>query len=278
MQYDQKAFNSLSEAIEFVQRSPHTHRHDHYDEATKFYGFMDLKGAIAYLQAGAQANSREMRAAVALLDKIDSSAHNRHRDTWQAREFGGYAVVPEYLAGMPMNMRHREPDESDVSPIKIYLEPVVSAGVDETELLRRGAAIAALAQRMSEERPTELHVAAALGGGQAGAIIYDIRLDTCPINLAQAVAVFATPQFARKFSFNLADAIAGTNRCFNGGWGFAHPDASRSRERSLRKALDCQPQDIVLVGGYLDDAKLMRENPVEWVNRQLEKQRNLSDE
>lgn len=272
-----KRFDSIGDAVKFVLESPHKFRHDSNDDRSKWYGYKSLAGACQYILGGADKNSRAMREAVALLDKVDSAAHSRHKDSWQASPVGAFPVVPEYLAGLPLSMRHRIPDENDRAPIRVFFESSVSAGVNENELVRRGAAVAALAQRMSEERPTELYVADALGIGGRETAIFSIRLDTCPINLAQAVAVFASSEFARKFAFNLCDAVTGEQggAAFNGGWGFGYPGVARGEK--MREALGMEPQDILLQGGFLTDAAMMERDPVGWVNKFLDAQRTLED-
>ena len=236
-----------------------------------------LPRALNLVRAGMPANSMEMRRTLELLDKIDASAHNRQRTQWEPDVSGAFPVVGEYLQGLPMHMRNRRKIESDQSPIRILFEPSVSAGVTHGSILQRGAAICALAQRISEERPTELYVIDSLDLDKEDYVSTMTRLDTCPINLAQCVAIFSTPSFCRCISFNHCSAVAGHKRSKSIGWGLGG-QPSDMREQILRNLFELNPQDILLQGGYLTDDALMKRDPVAWVNKFLDKQRNIIEE
>lgn len=236
----------------------------------EWMGGRTLAEAIAYVRNGAPEDSKDMRVTRELIDKIDSEARGRTRPQWEPSVAGAFPVVGEYLMGLPMHMRERRQVQCDTAPIKLVLESVCSAGTSHKAILNMGAAVAALAMRMSEERPLELYVASALNAHPGGNVISMARMDSAPLNLAQAVALFASASFHRMIAFNLTSFHHGTR---SHGWGYGMP--SESRGRAMREAMALEPQDILLQGAYLPDSGLLERDPVAWVNKFLDAQRNV---
>lgn len=218
----------------------------------------------------------EMKEARELYEKIDSSFRERETHAWLPSVTGAYPVVPEYLIGMPLNMRQQQAIEADITPLRIVVEVCVSSGVSHHELIRRGAALSALVMRSSEERPVELWIVGAMRNDDTRNVsVVATKLASAPVNLSQCVAAFAMVGMARSILFNVMTAIDGRNR---GGinWAYGRP-GDAERERKLRAVMELSPQDVVIQGGYLPDAMLMKSDPVEWVHKQLEKQRTVAE-
>lgn len=237
-------------------------------------GGRKLPKACEYVMQGA--SESECREAKSLFDKIDASFRDRDNTAWMPSVCGAYPVVPEFLMGLPENMRARRPVESDVSPIRLCVEVVVSGGISQQEKARQGAALAALAMRASELRPVELWIWAAsrIDGGSDTVIAAKVE---APYSMAQIVAVFASHSFGRAIMSALANKHGNGNRSkYNGGWKWAlGKPGSDDRDAKVRGAMGWSQQDVVIQGGYLPDAALMERDPVEWVHRQLEKQRTV---
>ena len=252
-----------------------------YGGGTNFLGHTSETQAVAFCEQNI--GERHMRAARELVDSIDASYRDRDKEHWQPSPFGAYPVVPDYLAGDPFSMRIKHRDEDNTAPIRYYIEAVVSGGTSTYELERRAAGLAALIMRTVEERPVELYALIALhnqrGGGSAGDIGV-VPITTHPIDLHSTIAAFATREFCRCMAFTNAEQATGvdSNNC---DWLFGHPEGAYNRnlrERHFRKALNMEPQDVLMQGGYLTDAEEFGSDPVKWVHKQIEKQRSLDDE
>lgn len=262
-----KRYDTLSEYLDIAAQGGYCNSN------LKWAGGRSLREAIAYVHRGEEANSGAMREARELLDKIDSSFRDRDAMQWLPSVAGAYPVVPEYLMGLPDNMRERLSVEDDRAPVRILMESVVSAGLSERECMRRGVAVCALAMRMAEERPVELYVFEGMAPMGWNPVLAMARIATDPLNLAQAITVWGSLSFARQITFNHLSKVNNRSGEVSIGWLFTRP--GKSREIEIRKALALEPQDVVIQGGFLPDAELMDSNPVEWVHKQLEKQRHV---
>lgn len=216
------------------------------------------------------ASDSECRRARELLEKVDSSFRDREVMQNLPTVAGAYAVVPEYLMGIPENMRLRAPVEDDAAPVRIYMEVVVSGGVSHEEMTMRGAAMAALVTRMGEERAVELWGWSASHYSRGQNVLLAFRMDTRPVSLSHVVAAFADVAMARRITGALVKHYGGGGSGWL--WAFGNPGDGR-RARQVRELLHTEPQDVVIEGGYLPDASMMRTDPVGWVHKQLEKQR-----
>lgn len=214
------------------------------------------------------ASDSECRAARKLADKIDSSFRDREVSAWVPSVCGAYPIVPDYLIGMPENMRARRPVESDISPIKFVIEPTISQGVTIDQLNNRAAAIAALIMRTNEERPVELWFSMVNDPGGNGDVYNFIRMESTPVSLAHIVAAMTAPT-VRELCMSGATYQRGL-RHYDG-------DNHMPGRAQTRRYMGLNPQDVLIQGGHLVDAALMERDPVQWVHRQLEKQREAVD-
>ena len=239
-----------------------------------WFGVKTMADALAYVRQGAPYAETEQ--ARRLFHKVDTTARDRMANAWVPSVCGAYPVVPEALMGLPQNMRQRRPVESDVSPMRVIVEVAISQSVRREEIVQRGSAIAALVMRMSEERPVELHTLFAGSCGKTAVIT--VRLGTAVMNISKLVAVLASETYARALSF--AAAVNATREPtesadYDGmGWGLGAP--SDARGERLRSLLGYAPQDMLIQGGHVVDAAMMRDDPVAWVHKQLEKQRSVA--
>jgi hypothetical protein len=220
------------------------------------------------------ASEDDMRPARELLEQIDASFRDRETHAWMPSVAGAYPIVAELLQGVPDYMRAQRPIESDIAPVKLVIETAISAGVSHAQQARRGAAISALVMRLSEERPVELWAFNGMKNDNTkNNVVISAKLGVAPLNLSECVAVLASVGMARSVMFNVMTVLDGRN---NGGigWAFGRPNED-TRARALRSAMQLEPRDVLMQGGYLPDAALMNSDPVAWVHAQLEKQRTL---
>lgn len=242
-------------------------------------GGRSLPEAVEYMRKGA--THEEMKEALDLINKVDASFRDREVTVWQPSICGAYPIVAEYLMGLPESMRMRKPIESQISPMRFIIEPVVSQGITHQQMRRRGAAIAALLMRTVEERPVELYMFHAGSdtdgrGGRMGTQTWMTRFDSTPVSLSQVVAAFSA-SFARMVALTHLYVMSGRKDYAGGSWGnMGHPDfPGGARDAKLRKTMGLNPQDVLIQAGYLPDAGMMDRDPVAWVHKQLEKQRSL---
>lgn len=235
----------------------------------------------AYVRRGA--SDAEQRPVREMLSRIDAGVRQREKRELIATVAGGSVNVPDFLQGKPRCMRRRTMIESDVAPVKVIVEVGVSAGTGLHAIQTRGAAVAALVMRLGELRPVELWVAGLFIGGTRGdrnrlgenAVATLIRIDTAPISAALLTAVLVSQHFARGviFSDNM-----NTNKTMprdNNGLPFIVDAKARDKAGEIKRLLGLTEQDIVVPGGHLAEQSQIIRDPVAWVNKYLDPQREL---
>lgn len=234
-----------------------------------FLGHHNPREAVEYCRHGLTQN--DTQEARELFNKIDTSFRDRTRTEWMPSVAGAYACVPEYLQGQPEHMRLMHDNVADSSPIRYWVESGCSEGTSQRAIQRQAAAVGALIMRTSEERPVELMV---FTGGQSDrykGLIAIAPIDSHPVDLVEVIATLGTREFARTISFSLLGKYCGVGGCIN--WTCGYP--GEKREQKLRTILGASPQDVIVQGAFLPDEGLLRNNPVAWVHKQLDKQRSV---
>lgn len=182
--------------------------------------------------------------------------------------------VPGAIMGHPRSMLNRiESDlESVQTPIVIYYDVSVSAGVRDREILNRGVAAMALVMALNAFRPVELYCVScwnARNDNQSGHGVA-VRVETKPLDLARAAFMMTAKEFTRRICFSAAFHQADRKafpHSFPWAWGVGLDD---NYIRNMREAYNMNEQDIFLKGGYLFD-RLMLDNPIQWVKQMIEK-------
>lgn len=235
-----------------------------------FFGHIDPREAVEYCRNGL--TDKDTEQARKLFLSIDTAFRDRTRQEWTPCVAGAYACVPEYLQGQPEHMRTMHDTVSDKAPITYWIEAVVSAGVGVGALKMRAAAIAALIMRTSEERPVELNVFTGGRPNYGQDYLFVAPIDSHPVSLIEALGALGTREFCRTINFTLLAKYSGPSRNIN--WACGWPD--EEREKKLREIFHADPQDVIIQGGFLPDEALMRSDPVAWVHKQLDKQREVN--
>lgn len=267
--YTRIIHDSMGEFLSYAERAGRKVGGDKLGRS--FYGADSTSEAIRYIHDGAR--EYETRQTRELLDSMEAAFHGRTMPIWQPDVMGAYPMVPDFLAGMPDPMRRRAQTEQDISPIRIVVNVMVSAGVERHELAKRGAAAAALAIKLSEIRPVELW--AAYGGRSAHrSTVGRVRMDTSPVDIAHLVAVLSTPQFARAVTFPVIHEANGAR--MNNGLGWAFGGGKQSSVETMREVLALDPQDIYIHGGHLTEASKFGGDVVAWIESYLAPQREVA--
>ena len=258
-------YSSVDEVIALAEKGPNLAYMN-----SGFFGVDNRAAAIKMVRYGG-ASRQSVEKAKRLFDKIDSNIGERMQGKYVPSVAGAYPCVPDYLMGMPEPMRQWQPVPVDNAPVRIYVEALVSGSVGPDALVNRGAAIVALVAKLQEVRPVELYVFGSAYLNNA-TVSYAARVNT-PVSMETAMAIFGSREFYRAINFHYFYAMTGnTTRSIDWGLGSS---PSASREEAIREAFNMNPQDIVLQGGYSTEEALMNRDPVAWVNKYLDAQRNL---
>lgn len=234
-----------------------------------FFGHADPREAVEYCQHGLTDEDTEQ--ARKLFLSVDTAFRDRTRMEWLPSVGGAYACVPEYLQGLPEHMRTMHDNVSDKAPITYWIESVVSSGLGVGALRMRAAAIAALIMRTSEERPVELNIFTGGKPSDGQDYLFVAPVDSHPVSLTETLGALGTREYCRTINFALLAKYSGTSTFIH--WACGWP--GNKRETKLRDVFHAMPQDVVIQGGYLPDEVLMKSNPVAWVHKQLDKQREV---
>lgn len=273
-------FNSMPEFLARVSKIDERHKYNgrHGDtwSATTDAG-------IRNVLSGGRMESRDAVAAV--MDKVDAQVQDRHQREYVAGVAGAFPIVPDYLQGMPMHMRRRAHVASDVAPVRIVVEVGISAGVPVSTIQKRGAAVAALAMRMSETRPVELWTASLWRPGsmrergKSQDVGVMVKLDVAPLSVADIAAALVEPDYPRGIIFAFLLEQIGVDYMDNNGipWIFGMNTGDPKRIAKVREFMGLDDADIFLPGGHLYEAKAMVRDPVAWVNKYLDAQRTLDE-
>lgn len=262
-----KHFHSVDEVIEFIE----LHSTEHYGRK-KFYG-SDWEGCKQLMRSGV--SDSEQRESRELIAKTDADFKGRMRPEWKASVAGPRISVPSYISGHPLAARRRKRVESAKAPVRVVVETLVSAGMEEKAIRKRGAAITALVAKLAETRPVELYASFAMqiyGENLLGTV----RLQTKPIALAYLCAALNTRQFSRAIMFNAGRAMlkeAGKSHGGNIGWAWDMVPEDGMRISMVRKELELASQDIFVPGGYFTEQDIIIRDPVKWVNDMVAAQR-----
>lgn len=238
-------------------------------ESSAWKGAADM--AEAYRRVlNTEAEAATLEKVYAIVSKIDAEVHDRTEQVWSPSFAGAYPIVPDYLMGMPECMRERMPQESEAAPIRLIVETGFAGAASKERIAAYGACITALAMVLCESRPVELWVFDSAHSGNDTTNIA-IKLDTSPLSIAQGVIMLADPVMGRMLALNNHYHYAAReHRC-----GFGLGSTGEARADKVRKVFGFDEHDIVVQTALIPDSPLMNSDPVEWVHRQLEKQRGL---
>lgn len=180
---------------------------------------------------------------------------------------GAFPNVPAYLAGTPLTMRRRVRQETEATPIAVFVNLMASAYVSSNALMTRGAAALAFVRAIAGVRPVELFVGAIQGFADAyseddaRAVFY--RIDTAPLDLARAAfCVGHTSSYRHGAMIALFDQFPMINR----GLPLV---ADIHAEAIVRKNMP-HFSDVLMLHGLRSENEVTR-NPVQWVIDNLKK-------
>lgn len=210
-----------------------------------------------------------------LINKMaDAQIFSLHQPIIETSVVGFAPNVPAFLAGQPKDMYtiYNSEDENTTTPINIYVETLVSAGISHEQLIHRGVAVLAFVLAMNNIRPVELYtVCIGHSSGKTTGIV--CKVPSKPLSLEQATFMLCDPVYYRRLAFasiyEHAKRNTGSIR-----WPFDDIPTSDTYTEKLRKYLNLEPHDVFIKGGYLFD-ETMKNNPIQWVRNMIEQHTSL---
>lgn len=192
----------------------------------------------------------------------------------------GRVSVGAYLASDPMPCRRHVKKASPHAPVTIVVSLNSLANVSARDLEKRGVAIAALARRLTSERPVALYLSRfSAAGGVSSCML--VKFPTAPLDSHRLAYLLASQGFARgagfafhrsgKELFQRAGAGAVSDVSKSNFIAFAG-SAGYSQTRNCAYASDLRDffkTDLLYIPGSdpdNSDFKLMTRDPVAWVN------------
>ncbi len=210
------------------------------------------------------------------MEKLDASLHDREVMTWQPSPHGAYAVVPEYLANEPFNMRQKAREESVRAPITVWIELGLSMAFSTEQAEKRAAAIAALLMKLSETRAVEAKIICVSTVNRSKEKFVQVDIDAKTFDATYITQALAMPEIVRPLRWAL---ICENERGVHS-VSFAYYNGHSTdqvRENRIREKFGAEPQDIVIQAAVSNDAKALQiiNDPLGWVHAQIEKQRTI---
>lgn len=266
-----RRFHSPSEFLAFVKAQPENKRC--YADAMgdrSWAGGASGESCVQRLEFG---DTQYLKRAEQLMEQMRAQGlYTNNARIWDTEIVGSFPCVPSYLAGLPETMFAQVETESPATttPIRLYVDIVTSSGVSSKEIIDRGIAILGLVLALQLVRPVELYCfSLGKGGGCKGATSGTItQIDTAPLDFDRATFMLCDPGFMRQICYGAMFNVL--DKPFNGhiGWAWGHSSIDAEYEATLREALECNPDDMVLTGTFLTQYEY-RDNPVKWIKDQL---------
>lgn len=189
------------------------------------------------------------------------------RRVWEASVAGAYPCVPDVIRGVPRSMRRSVEVGDEHAPISIYVASTCSSGISAQTMLDRGVTILALVMALSRIRPISLYTVALMEGTRdgTGECILSARINTDPLDVAQACYTLTSAGFARKLTYGLGEVLNG----FTGRWprNFDYRNPQRYYDYIV-KHIAHDPNNTLFIGAARYGDELLS-NPIEWVRKQI---------
>ena len=195
-----------------------------------------------------------------LLDRLQGAVETP-RAVWRPDVGGAYAVVPEYLMGIPDSMRSRRRTRDAASPITVYASIMASAGVDAGQMMARGIAVLALVLKLQAVRPITLY---AVCPWSHSTLV--IEIPTRPLSIAHAAFALSHPAFFRRLGHMVLYATGDSN-------------TAMETDAYVPTRLEMRPTDLYIGSGVAVDSQgfaatqyqNMLADPVRWINELVQK-------
>jgi hypothetical protein len=224
---------------------------------------MDLQAACDMAKTG---DIKLVEKSDKLLSQFERFSFDAPLKAWQRDVAGQRPDVPAFIAGHPAAMRRRVRLVSQAAPLAVLVDLTMSAGVSNSDIERRGAAILALCRILAGRRPVELWAGCMTDANGKDACAMFARIDTAPLDLARAAFAMVGPAFPRQMLYSLARGAHG----FQGHWPFSNHNVGRQYFADImRPALPHVGEVLAIPAIHISDD--ISQNPEKWIAETLAK-------
>ena len=192
---------------------------------------------------------------------------------WRNDVVGYIPDVPSFLSGNPECMRIRGPEVSDRAPINVYVSLCVSGGVSVQTLKNRGLAVLALIRELSQVRPVKLFFFSE--GASFGGRGLTLQLIDASDSL-HSISVAAYCLTSAGFYRNTLLGIDMIKQDSGGQWAYQTYgkdlwNCNSKYRKHIAGLIGAGENDLIIppVFMYDPDVKLLKNNPSDWVQREL---------
>lgn len=233
-------------------------------------GWMGAKDTAEIWRQARQGDVSQVPAADKMLAKFEDVVipSARHRRAYDVA--GAAPVVPAYLSGNPLNMVRRKTFRDEAAPVAVCFDGTTSSAVKASEMRARGVAVLALVRALLMRRPVELWVGAGLdshpSSGNPGGSWHLCRINTAPLEIAQAAHYLTSPSIIRGLCYGLSYHHDQSS----GHWpyqSFSVVSNVQAWEDHCRLALP-HAESIIAVPAILNSDPLLRD-PLGWIKAKL---------
>lgn len=247
---------------------------EHMPEAMNMPGHF-TGGQFSYAQAIEAVNTGDnagVAASDGFLRQLEDAMPHAFATGWQNVDgpTGAFPNVPAMLQGHPFHMRRRHRIAKETTPLTVYADLTISAGVSSADLQRRGSCILALVRALSSRRPVDLY--AVSGAGQSDTCMYVIcRIETAPLDLARAAHVLTSAAVYRGITFAIIqkahrDGSLGRGG-WSGSWAYRSDRLYRDTSRARLMAITGAEEGLYVSAAHVDDPLVTK--PLEWLREKL---------
>lgn len=268
-------FDGLGELGRHVRQLATSGRIERSGHNPKFFGKKTLEQQLACSAFG---DLSVVEMARRRLDKIQADI-NTPAMTWADDVAGFFPCVPEALSGDPECMRQAEDQQSNTTPLNIFVDLATSCGLAPDLVMRRGCTVLALVMALTAIRPVSLRVGCLMGSsrkadrqedGEQWCAVSTV-IDTQPLDLARAAWALADVGCARRLFYGVGETVG-----FDGNWpnfpGVNYGDVQNKKyiKRSAEIfALDGETLYIPPMCVVDREIELMTTRPTQWVNKKI---------
>jgi len=217
-------FDCLSDFYDFVDE----HKKDNYYSVTTspetFNGNQTWDEAMQKARCGDTEHIREMNAK---LDKIESDLQE-YGSRWRFDDHGEIFDVGLVLQGEPEHWLQEEPKPSRPTlTVVVNVSAVCTTRAEE--IIRRGAAIVAVLNRLADYYNIELYIGEAVlfrsynalaDNNYPANLLWECKVSTDPIDVASIAFAIANPAFLRRLGFTWLEIWDNNREC--SGYGKPH--------------------------------------------------------
>lgn len=261
-----KRFDSVQDVADFICENVPANLMLNSGEAD-FYGI----GINAALDKVVHGDLTHIEAAQKIISQMeDQNVFSSGVPVIRAAIQGYVPNVPAVIMGHPEGFLARFHDDASSinTPLNVYIETSISAGVSEQQILKRGVAVIAFVLAMSQIRPVQLYATYA-GRDNGTNFGLAVNLGTTPLNLAVATWSLTHRAFCRRIGFHYM--MAHTKKPYGSiPWAWSLTPTSKDYIDSNKAAFEMRNDDVFIPGAHLFDSNVLN-NPIDWVKAMVAK-------